>query len=135
MLPESRAVFEALIAALEGPDSAAARRTYIEGLFLPSDNPERRQWITDMMCAAPLPMAIEVLRGVIAWNGVGALRLCNVPLLVLLSQTGGSNDPARLSPLKPDIQFGVTVGAGHFHQLEVPEQVTPMIERFVETIR
>jgi hypothetical protein len=25
----------------------------------------------------------------------------------------------------------VTVGAGHFHQLEVPEQVTPMIERFV----
>jgi hypothetical protein len=25
----------------------------------------------------------------------------------------------------------VTVGAGHFHQLEVPERLTPMIERFV----
>jgi hypothetical protein len=26
---------------------------------------------------------------------------------------------------------GQTVGAGHFHQLEVPEQITPMIERFL----
>jgi hypothetical protein len=26
----------------------------------------------------------------------------------------------------------MTVGAGHFHQLEVPEQVTTMIERFLE---
>jgi hypothetical protein len=26
----------------------------------------------------------------------------------------------------------MTVGAGHFHQLEVPDQVTAMIERFLE---
>jgi len=26
----------------------------------------------------------------------------------------------------------VTVGAGHFIQLEVPDQVNPMIERFVK---
>jgi hypothetical protein len=25
----------------------------------------------------------------------------------------------------------ITVGAGHFHQLEVPEQVNAMIERFL----
>jgi hypothetical protein len=25
----------------------------------------------------------------------------------------------------------VTVGAGHFHQLEVPDQVNTMIERFL----
>ena len=25
----------------------------------------------------------------------------------------------------------MTVGAGHFHQLEVPEQVNAMIERFL----
>jgi hypothetical protein len=30
------------------------------------------------------------------------------------------------------MQFGMTVGAGHFHQLEVPEQVTAMIERFLK---
>ena len=37
----------------------------------------------------------------------------------------------RLRKIKPDIELGVTVGAGHFHQLEVPEQVNAMIERFL----
>lgn len=26
----------------------------------------------------------------------------------------------------------MTVGAGHFHQFDVPEQVTSMIERFID---
>jgi hypothetical protein len=51
---------------------------------------------------------------------------------VLRSSPGGSNAPHRLLALKPDIHIGVTVGSGHFHQLEVPEQVTPMIEKFIE---
>ena len=37
----------------------------------------------------------------------------------------------RLSELKPDLEVGITVGAGHFHQLEVPEQVNATIERFL----
>ena len=133
---ESRAIFEALIAALEGPDSEAARREYIGRMFLPQDDNGRKQRITDSMCAAPLGVAVAMLRGVVEWNGAGALQLCTVPLLVLMSDpaSGGSNEPGRLLGLKPDIQFGVTVGAGHFHQLEVPQQVNSMIDRFVETL-
>jgi len=135
MLPESRANFEAFIAALEGPDSAAARRAYIDGMFLPSDDLERRRWITETMCSVPLEFALPVLRGVVEWDGVAALKLGVAPLLVLLSETGGSNDPARLLGLRSNnIQFGVAVGAGHFIQLEVPDQVTPMIDRFVRTL-
>ena len=33
--------------------------------------------------------------------------------------------------MKPDLEVGITVGAGHFIQLEVPEQVNAMIERFL----
>ena len=68
------------------------------------------------------------------WNGVAAMVMCNAPLLVLLSRPGGSNDPSRLQVLKPDTHFGMTVGAGHFHQLEVPDQVNAMIERFLDVV-
>ena len=134
ILPEDRAVFEGLIAALEGPDASAAREAFIDGMFVPSDDAGLRRRITETMCAVPNRIAIEILRGVVTWNGVGALGLCNAPLLVLLSGTGGSNDPPRLLALKPSVAIGVTVGAGHFHQLEVPEQVTAMIERFVKDL-
>jgi pimeloyl-ACP methyl ester carboxylesterase len=37
--------------------------------------------------------------------------------------------PVAPADAEPDAHFGVTVGAGHFHQLEVPEQVNAMIDR------
>ena len=82
------------------------------------------------MCSVPPSIAAAILRGYLEWNGVATLERCDVPVLVLLSKTGGSNDPARLLPLRPDIHIGVTVGAGHFNQLDAHEQVTAMIERF-----
>jgi pimeloyl-ACP methyl ester carboxylesterase len=88
-------------------------------------------WIVDLMCAVPLPTATAVIRGVNAWNGVGALALCTVPTLLLRSALGENPDAVRLRAIKPDLQVGITVGAGHFHQLEVPDQVNAMIERFL----
>jgi pimeloyl-ACP methyl ester carboxylesterase len=78
-----------------------------------------------------LPTAAAVIRGVVAWNGVGALGLCAVPTLLLRSAFGVDADAIRLLAIKPDLQVGVTVGAGHFHHLEVPDQVNAMIERFL----
>jgi pimeloyl-ACP methyl ester carboxylesterase len=130
-LPETPRLFETLIAQLEGPQAEAARRLFINDMFLPTDDAERKRHIAESMCATPARVAAALVRGVIAWNGMGAFALCYAPLLVLRSQPGGSNDPARLAPLNPNAQFGMTVGAGHFHQLEVPEQVNAMIERFV----
>jgi len=129
--PQARSTYEALATHLDGPDGEAVRPAYVQGCFLASDDADRRRRIVDTMCAVPLDVAARVIRGGGAWNGVGALSLCGVPLLVVLSRTGGSNDPARLLALRPDAQIGVTVGSWHFHQLEVPEQVTPMIDRFL----
>jgi pimeloyl-ACP methyl ester carboxylesterase len=88
----------------------------------------------ETMCGVPLPIATALIRGVAAWNGAGALALCSVPMLMLLAYPAKSNDPWRLLPLKPDLQYAMTTGSGHFHQLEVPEQVNAMIERFLETV-
>jgi pimeloyl-ACP methyl ester carboxylesterase len=84
-----------------------------------------------MMCGVPLPVATAVVRGVVEWNGAGALALCDVPTLLLRSGLDAHTDVLRLCAVNPDIEVGVTVGAGHFHQLEVPDQVNAMIERFL----
>jgi len=54
-------------------------------------------------------------------------------VLLLRTKIGDIPDALRLREIKPDLELGITVGAGHFHQLEVPEQVNAMIERFLVT--
>jgi pimeloyl-ACP methyl ester carboxylesterase len=130
-LPETTRVWEAFAAQLETAEGETARRAWVEAAFLPTDDEDRRRSLVDLMCAVPLSVAAEGMRGILAWNGTSALEVCRVPTLVVGSRPGGSNDPARLLPLKPDVHFGLTVGAGHFNHLEVPEQVNSMMERFM----
>jgi pimeloyl-ACP methyl ester carboxylesterase len=103
-LPGTRDTFEELAAGLEGPEGEAVRRAYVESLFLPTDDPERRRWIVEAMSSVPLDVAAALLRGIAAWDGTAAIRLCRAPLFVLLARTGGSNDPTRLLALEPKIQ-------------------------------
>jgi pimeloyl-ACP methyl ester carboxylesterase len=119
---------------LAGPAGEDVRRAWVVGGVGPTADDEVRKKIIDTMCSVPLPIASAVIEGVAMWNGVAAMAMCNAPLLVLLSRPGGSNDPSRLQVLKPDTHFGMTVGAGHFHQLEVPDQVNAMIERFLDVV-
>ncbi len=130
-LPEFREVLAGLIASLEDPAAEDPRPTYVANMFLPTDDVDRAQRISETMCAVPRGIAAAVLSGYLRWDGRAALARCAAPLLVLLSRTGGSNDPSRLLALKPDLHIGVTVGTGHFHQFDAAEQLTPMIERFV----
>ena len=129
-LPQSRSALSSLAEQLEQADDDP-RADYVAGLLLPTDDLDRGDRIIETMCSVPPSIAAAVLRGYLEWEGVATLERCDVPLLILLSKTGGSNDPARLLALRPDIHIGVTVGAGHFHQLDAHEQVTAMIERFV----
>ena len=133
-LPSASKFYEGLAMQIEGPGGDMVRQAYIEQMLVTNHDAAQKHWIIQTMCSVPNEVAATVLRGVVAWNGVGAIQLCNVPLLVLRATTGGSNAPDRLLALKPDTQIGVTVGAGHFHQLEVPEQVTPMIEKFIRMV-
>jgi pimeloyl-ACP methyl ester carboxylesterase len=65
-----------------------------------------------------------------AFDPAAALRGCDVPVVVISSAVP-TNGAAYLQEVNPAIILGQTVGAGHFLQLEVPEQVNLMIERFL----
>ncbi|HST15343.1 MAG TPA: alpha/beta hydrolase [Gaiellaceae bacterium] len=131
-LPSTVKFFESFVEQLEGPSGEEVRRLYVQDMG--ARDAELARWIADLMCGVPLPIATAVIRGVSAWNGVGAFGLCSVPVLMLRCSLADEPDALRLRALRPDLQFGLTVGAGHFHQLEVPVQVNAMIERFLEDL-
>ena len=128
-LPETVEFFRGFAAELSGTDGEQARRVYVQGMGARDE--ELAQLITELMCSVPLPIATAVIHGVYTWDGVGAFTHSNVPTLLLRAELRENPDVLRLRALKPDLQIGITVGAGHFHQLEVPEQVNAMIERFL----
>lgn len=129
-LPQTVKFFDAAADQLEGPNGEEVRRLWTEDMG--AREPELARWITDLMCAVPLSTAAAVIRTLNDWNGVGALALCTVPTLLLRAALGQNPEAVRLLAIKPDLQVGITVGAGHFHQLEVPEQVNAMIDRFLQ---
>ena len=129
-LPATVKSFAAAPEHLAGPRGEDVRRLWVEDFGTRDE--EIAQWIVDMMSAVPLPIATAVIRALNDWNGVGAFSLFAVPMLLVGAHLGADSQALRLRALKPDLQIGVTVGAGHFHHIEVPEQVNAIITRFLE---
>jgi pimeloyl-ACP methyl ester carboxylesterase len=119
-----------LLPGFEGPDPATARRQFVEQMFLPTDDADRRARIVKTMCAAPDDVAIATTKAMAAFDAAAILRDCDVPVVVISSAVP-TNGSAYLLEVNPAITIGQTVGAGHFLQLEIPEQVNLMIERFL----
>jgi pimeloyl-ACP methyl ester carboxylesterase len=119
-----------LIPSFQGPDGPAGRRRFVEQMFLPTDDADRRAQIIKTMCAVPNAVAIPMVKAMAAFDSAAVLRECDVPILVIASAVP-TNESSFLLEANSAITIGQTVGAGHFHQLEVPEQVNPMIEQFL----
>jgi pimeloyl-ACP methyl ester carboxylesterase len=128
-LPATVDFFRGFAEELEGPKGEEARREYVHDMGARDD--ELAGWIVEHMCAPRQPVAAAVIRGVSEWNGRELLARCEIPVLLVRARFGLETDPLRLLEIKPDLEVGITVGAGHFHHLEVPEQVNAMIERFL----
>lgn len=130
-LPETVEFFRSFAEGLAGPSGEELRRAYVEDMGARDEGLARS--IAETMCAVPLPIAADVIRGVAAWNGADAFVLCTIPTLLLRATLDDDLEEFRLRSIKPDLEVGITVGAGHFHQLEVPDQINAMIERFLTT--
>jgi pimeloyl-ACP methyl ester carboxylesterase len=82
------------------------------------------------MLAAPSHVAASAMRGSLAFDGPAVAAQCKVPALHLAA-TPPINPPHLMSQWLPTVVNGWTVSAGHFSQLEVPDQVNAMIEGFL----
>jgi pimeloyl-ACP methyl ester carboxylesterase len=126
---KAKRFFRESVAAVAADDNGSWRTTFVEGMFLPTDA-ARRAAIIEQMTRTPPAISAEVMRVMGEFDGAGALAQATVPVLSIGSAVP-SNASADLRRLCPAITVGQTVGSGHFNQLEVPDQVNAMIERFL----
>jgi pimeloyl-ACP methyl ester carboxylesterase len=125
----AKAFFRDCFDAVAHDDDGSWRTAFVNGMFLPTDV-ARRAAIVQGIPGVPPGIAAALMQAMGEFDGVGALGRLPVPVLSIGSAVP-SNAPADLRRACPAITIGQTVGAGHFNQLEVPEQVNAMIERFM----
>jgi len=126
---KAKRFFRESVAAVAADDNGSWRTTFVEGMFLPTDA-ARRAAIIEQMTRTPPAISAEVMRVMGEFDGAGALAQATVPVLSIGSAVP-SNASTDLRRLCPAITVGQTVGSAHFNQLEVPDQVNAMIERFL----
>src|SRR5262249_6825267 len=119
------------LAALRTPAYREAARAFIEQrLFGPHDDKPRAAQITEGMLATPQHVMHSAFENLIGFDGDAAARACKVPVLLIDAEVP-LPDRARFREACPQLVCAQTAGAGHFHQLEVPDQVNAMLERFL----
>jgi pimeloyl-ACP methyl ester carboxylesterase len=114
---------------VEGPGFIRA------ALFGPHDDQARATEIVDHMMQVPAAVGVPALASVKAWPSRRRLLDCVQPILCVHLRGGGPTDPTPLVAERADVMVGQTVGSGHFIQLEVPDQVHAMMERFLAVTR
>jgi len=118
-------------ASLAGPDGATARAALVDhAVGALARMPALQQRVRADLLRTPDHVAASCVTLMGDWDGEAAARACTVPVLHIAADDP-INDAAALRALNPRLRTGQTVGAGHFNQLEVPEQVNVMIERFL----
>jgi pimeloyl-ACP methyl ester carboxylesterase len=125
----AKAFFRESFDAINADDDRSWRTAFVSGMFLPTDMARRAAIIQDMPAVSP-GIAAALIRAMGEFDGASALGKVAVPVLSIGSAVP-TNEPADLRSACPAITIGQTVGAGHFNQLEVPEQVNAMIEQFM----
>ena len=130
---ERRAHLEELLAAYRAPDYLEAVRTSLPAFFSPYDDPALNARIMAEMSLVPQHVLAGAWEGLCRWDGVAAVSACKVPLLYVAASEARTDLP-RLKQLCPHMLTAQVVGAGHFVQLDVPDQVNPMLDRFIEIL-
>ena len=113
-----------------GPDYREQGRAFFANMFMVTDDPDRKARIVEGMCATPQHVMVSTFDQLVGYDSLPAAERCRVPVLAIASKVP-SSDHARFHKLCPQLLTGQVVGAGHFLHLEVPEQVNPMIDRFL----
>lgn len=124
----------AFVEALSGPGYQDVVREYCSRvLLIPTDDPARREKILTGMASAPQHLMISAFKGLRDFDPAGSEKsIVAKCLYIAADEPQPRSDLSRMNGLIPNLHYGRTVGSGHFCQLEVPDQVNAMIDRFLK---
>jgi pimeloyl-ACP methyl ester carboxylesterase len=130
---EALAMHEALVQMLRSDNGRAVLRTVAEQMMGANDDFPGRQRLLDEVTNASPEVFAALIESDLEWNGEAAAAACTVPVLHLVADKPlvSADDFRRACP---HAMTGQTVGAGHFHQLIVPDQVNAMVQRFIAVL-
>jgi pimeloyl-ACP methyl ester carboxylesterase len=134
VLPSAaRAAIPGLLEELRDPDYRNVLREYASrALFTPTDDEQREERILQSMSSTPQHVVVSAFEGLRDYDPTEAAGGLAVPgVYIAADELQPRSDMTRFHEMFSDIQYGKTVGSGHFCQLEVPEQINAMIERFL----
>ncbi len=121
-----------LLTELEGPDHQRFLRDFVtKSLFIASDDAARKEKILADMTSAPQHVAASCGEALRDYDAGKTPPVAAPSLYIAADEPNQRSDMNRLRALLPKLFYGQTVGSGHFCQLEVPDQVNAMIDRFV----
>jgi pimeloyl-ACP methyl ester carboxylesterase len=119
---------------LGGPDHADLVREFVRArLFEETDGEDVFEAVASVMAATPARIFLAMGAGVVTYDSWRAALACRVPALLIMAARPFV-DLGALSELPPVWQYGWAVGAGHFLQMVVPDQVNSMLDRFLELL-
>ena len=119
-----------LVAVMRTPGYRDAIKQFMGGFIGFADAPDRRTRLLNDMMAAPQHVSASSLESYLAYDSPAAAAACKVPVLYI-SAGMWFTDVNKFKELCPQLLTAQTVGSGHYHQLEVPDQVNAMIDRFL----
>jgi pimeloyl-ACP methyl ester carboxylesterase len=129
--PALHAPVAAFVEALKGPAYTEAARQHVkEVLFLPSDDPSRRERVAAEISAAPQHVMASAMEHIFLWDGEEAACACTVPVL-LIAAANQFGDVDRFARLCGTATIEQIEDVGHFVQLLAPDRVNAMIEHFL----
>lgn len=129
--PKAKLLWQETAEQVRKDGNGSWRRAFAHGLFLPTDRAARVA-LTEAIARTRTEVAAGAASAMAAFDGDAALRLVDRPILVIHANTAERAVAKVAAEEDIPLTTGQTVGSGHFHHLEVPEQVMPMIRQWMK---
>jgi pimeloyl-ACP methyl ester carboxylesterase len=134
--PQFQSGMPELVQALSGPHHVEAQRGFLEDsgmFFLPTDDPERKDWIVDAMTSVRQDVMLSSLMAMATWGGEALEKRWVLPALDIVGRNP-LTDPSLLRTLCSDLEVVETKDVGHFNQLLAPDEVNRAMEEFLARV-